>query len=132
MAVLKVRRGSPGKRDLLLQGKWLPIGTEFDTRDFPRVSKLPGKWAQLIRLGILYDDHLDDPGLLDELRKQREEFGASPVVESRPEPDVPIPLEPEDVARLDKPTVLQCGECGHQATSAHGLKVHVGKRHKKE
>jgi hypothetical protein len=134
MAVLTVRRPSPGKRELLFQGKHLPVGAEIDTRDFPRVSNLPGKWAQLVRLGIFYDDHLSDPELVREVNSQRDQFGSAPLVESRPEPVVPIGqhMDAEDHARLDKPTGLQCGECGHQANSEHGLKVHVGRSHKKE
>ena len=132
MAVLTVRRPSPGKRELVFQGKLLPVGASIDTRDFPAVSKMPGKWAQLVRLGILHDEHLSDAELAREVAAQRDQFGSAPLVESRMDHAVPIPLDEEDVARLDKPIGLQCGECGFQANSAHGLKIHAGRAHKKE
>src|SRR3990167_2281418 len=141
MALLKVKRPSPtaslqGRREFLLDGKWLPVGAEFDTRDFPRVSKLPGKWAQLIRLGFLHDDHLEDPDLVREVRAQRKELGSSElVVDVRPERVEPIDrfLAPSEIAevhaRLDKPLALQCGDCGFQATSSAGLKTHTTRKH---
>lgn len=127
MAVLTVRRPSPNHRELLFQGQRLAVGTDLDTRDFPRVEK--DKWAQLIRLGILLDEHLSDPDIARALKAQRVEFGESYAPEHRPEPGVPVPLDEEDIARLDKPMSLQCGECGKQMTSEHGLKVHVGRQH---
>ena len=127
MAVLKVRRPSPGKRELLLQGTWLPLGAEIDTGNFPQVSET--KWAQLIRQGIFDDDHLADPDLKRELDAQVREFGSARVVESRPDPGMPVPLDPEDIARLEKPIALMCGECGFQANSDHGLKIHIGRKH---
>ena len=137
MAVLTVRRPSHNKRELLLQGKWLPVGTEIDTRDFPQVSNIPGKWAQLVRLGILHDAHLTDPELVREVAAQRDEFGSAQLVPSRMDSFVPIDrdlrgnpaLDEEDIARLDKPIGLVCGDCGFQATSDHGLKIHVGRKH---
>src|SRR5512139_2120532 len=137
MAVLKVKRPSPaassqGRSELLLSGRWLPVGAEFDTRDFPKVSKIPGKWAQLIRLGFLHDDHLDDPELSREVQAQRETFGSAELVADTRQPRVePIDryLSPaeraETAAVLDKPIGLQCGDCGFQATSQRGLKTHI-------
>lgn len=144
MAVLKVKRPSPsaserGRRELLLGGKWLPVGTEFDTRDFPRVSKIPGKWAQLIRLGFLHDDHLDDPELASEVETQRRQFGSSELVaDTRTPPVEQIDRyltraeRAETAAKLEKPIGLQCGDCGFQATSQKGLRTHQTRKHKKE
>ena len=145
MAELTVRRPSAaeseqGRRILLFQGKRLPVGSQIDTQDFPKVGKIPGKWAQLIRLGFFHDDHLTDPQLVREVQAQRDEYGSAPLVDSRPEPVVPIDrdalghpaLSAEDVARLEKPIALVCGDCGFQANSAHGLKIHIGRSHKKE
>jgi hypothetical protein len=132
MALLTVRRPSPGRRELLLQGKWVPVGTDIDTSEFPRVSRIPGKWAQLVRLGILEDRHFADPDLVREVDSQREQFGSAPLVETRMDPGIPVPLDAEDIARLEKPTVLQCGDCGFHATSQQGLKVHVSRKHTKE
>jgi hypothetical protein len=145
MAVLTVRRPSPsesrqGRSVLVFQGKHLPVGAQIDTADFPRVGKIKGKWAQLIRLGYFHDDHLTDPDLVREVAAQRDEYGSAPAVDSRPDPVVPIDrdalgnpvLSAEDHARLDKPIGLQCGECGFQATSAKGLKTHTTRKHTKE
>lgn len=139
MAVLRVKRPSPGKRDLLFQGRWLTVGASIDTAEFPRVSKIPGKWAQLVRLGIFHDDHLEDPELVRELESQRAQFGASEmVIDTRPEPVAQIDRyltqrdRAEVAAVLDKPVALTCGECGYHAKSRQGLKVHVGRSHKKE
>ena len=131
MAVLTVRRPSPGKRELVFQGKLLPVGASIDTRDFPAVSKMPGKWAQLVRLGILHDEHLSDAELAREVAAQRDQFGSAPLVESRPDPVAPIGqfMDAEDHARLDKPIGLRCGDCGFQATSERGWKIHVGRKH---
>lgn len=139
MAVLKVKRPSAGKRGMSFQGQELPVGTEIDTRDFPKVSRLPGKWAQLIRLGWFHDDHLSDPELVREVAAQRDQFGsAEQVVDTRPEPVAPIdpyltPAERVEVdATLEKPAALQCGECGFQATTPRGLKTHQTRKHTKE
>lgn len=135
MAVLKVNRPSPGKRFLSFQGRQIPVGTEIDTRDFPRVSKIPGKWAQLVRLGILQDDDLSDPELVREVREQRDQFGTAELrVDTRPEPVEKIDqfLDAEDHARLDKPIGLQCGDCGFQAVNPAGLKRHQTRKHTKE
>ena len=145
MAVLTVRRPSPsqteqGERFLVFQGKRLPVGAQIDTRDFPKVSKLKGKWAQLIRLGYFHDDHLNDPELAREVESQRVEYGSAPHVDSRPEHGIPIDrdalgnrvLSSEDVARLEKPVGLQCGDCGFQASSPSGLKTHQTRKHTKE
>ena len=145
MAVLTVNRPSAGeseqgRRVLVFQGKRLPVGAQIDTSDFPRVGKIPGKWAQLIRLGFFSDAHLTDPELVREVNAQRDQFGSAPLVDSRPEHGVPIDrdalgnpaLSAEDVARLDKPVGLQCGECGFQASSPSGLKTHQTRKHTKE
>jgi hypothetical protein len=142
MAELTVRRPSAaeseqGRRILLFQGKRLPVGSRIDTNDFPRVGKIAGKWAQLIRLGFFHDDHLADPDLVREVAAQRDEFGSAPLVDSRPDPVMPIDrdalgnraLSAEDVARLEKPSTLACGDCTYQATSERGLKIHVGRKH---
>lgn len=136
MAVLTVRRPSPsassqGDRYLVFQGKRLPVGAQIDTKDFPRVGKIKGKWAQLIRLGFFHDDHLTDPDLVREVASQRDEYGSAPAVDSRPEPVVPVGrfLDAEDHARLEKPVGLQCGDCGFQATSPSGLKTHTTRKH---
>ena len=142
MAVLTVRRPSPsassqGDRFLVFQGKRLPVGAQIDTTDFPKVGKIKGKWAQLIRLGFFHDDHLTDPDLVREVASQRDEYGSAPAVDSRPDPVVPIDrdalgnpaLSAEDVAKLEKPVGLQCGDCGFQATSPSGLKTHTTRKH---
>lgn len=142
MAVLTVNRPSAGesnqgRRVLVFQGKRLPVGTQIDTTEFPRVGKIPGKWAQLIRLGFFSDDHLTDPELVREVSSQRVQYGSAPQVDSRPDPVMPIDrdalgnrvLSADDVARLEKPAGLQCGDCGFHASSPSGLKTHTTRKH---
>ena len=136
MTILRVKSPSPGKRELLLDGRWLPVGVEIDTSDYPAVAQKPGKWAQLVRRGFFHDP-LAGSELAREVAAQRDEFGAAPLVPSRMDPSIPIDrdragrqaLDEEDIARLDKPIGLVCGDCGFQATSAQGLKIHVGRKH---
>jgi hypothetical protein len=125
--VLKVAKPSPGKRDLLFQGQWIPVGTEIDMRNYPQVSAIPGKWDLMIDAGYFEDGRAADVDPPRAARRERLRSAAA-----RPDPVVPVMLDAEDIARLDKPSVLQCGECGFHATSAHGLKIHVGRSHKKE
>lgn len=139
MTVLKVKRPSAGLRVLKFQGRDLPLGAEIDTRDFPRVSAIPKKWAQLISQGYFYDiDHTADPELARDVREHRDEFGAPVPVSSMPEPVVPVDQyltaqeRAELGAQLDKPIGLECGECGFHAKSDQGLRVHIGRSHKKE
>lgn len=138
MALLRVKRPSPGKRELSFQGRRLSVGAEIDTRDFPKVGQIPGKWAQLVRVGIFHDDHLNDPELVREVKEQREQYGsAEQVVDNRPQPVAPIDqfLTPQEraeaAALLDKPLALQCGDCGFHATSSKGLKTHITRKHQK-
>jgi hypothetical protein len=139
MTILISKRGPEGKRGFPFQGRWLPEGTEVDTRDFPRVSAVPGKWDLMIDAGFFEDPRERE---LDPSRAARRERLRARA--SRPDPVVPIDrptpfgpsLDERDAAwvaaTLDKPIALQCGECGKQMKNEHGLKIHVSRSHKKE
>lgn len=124
--VLKTKRAFP------FQGKWLPEGVEIDMRDYPQVSKIPGKWDLMIDAGYFADMR---NAVLDPARHERRaRFEAAAFVAQRPDPVMPVDrfLDAEDHARLEKPTGLQCGDCGFQATSPSGLKTHTTRKHTKE
>lgn len=137
MTVLKVRRPSAtapgviGNRTLNFQGRRLPIGAEIETRDFPHINAQ--KWGQLVDQGWFENEGLmGDADIRREMRRRRD--AGLPSVQEAPrfkEPIVPVMLAPEDAARLDKPIVLQCGDCGFQATSSQGLKIHTTRKHAK-
>lgn len=117
------------KREFPFQGKVLPRGAEIDMRDFPQVSAIPGKWELMIDAGYFEDDR---ETVVDPTRAARRERLRPTPVDLKPDPGVPIQLDEEDVARLEKPEALTCGECGFHATSKHGLSIHIGRSHKKE
>jgi hypothetical protein len=128
---LRVAKGSANHRDLHFQGQWLPVGTEIDKRNYPRVSAIPGKWDLMVDAG--YFEDLGEEVLDPERAARRSRLGTP--TSSMPEPVVPVDqfLAPQERAEmnaaLDKPIGLQCGDCGFQANSAHGLKIHVGRKH---
>ena len=148
MTLLKVK-----KAEFPFQGQRLVRGQEIDTADFPVIGV--SKWWQLLDLGYL--DLVDQPGqeILKPFTGQTVRISdPTPGEESRTRirgvmnrtetidrkfwtrdelrEGAPRAVE-EKVSEppTDAPDVpLICSDCGHQAKNAHGLKVHVGRKHK--
>lgn len=132
MTVLKVRRPSPGRRgELNFQGRSLPVGAEVETRDYPKLGR--DKWAQLIRQGVFYDDNLADPDIRRVLEEQRREFGDK-IPDVKPLDPVVMLAEQPGLPPMPTPAGegIACGDCSHVAKNAHGLSIHVSRKHKKE
>ncbi len=105
MALLKIRRPS-----LKLFGRVFQRGETIESRDFPADQH---KWAQLIDHRLV--DLVDKPG------EPLEVEGLS-----RDQIALAVAVLPSDEGRRI------CADCDYVANTAHGLKVHVGRAHKKE
>lgn len=131
MTLLKVK-----KSRFPFSGRELEKDMQIETSDFPSINS--GKWTQLIDLG--YFELLDKPGndlVAAQLQRDRargvlertefidpDKWTALPGDDARP-PDAPQAKKPVDPAPS-----LQCSACEFTANTPHGLKVHVGRRHK--
>ena len=115
MTMLKVRRGTKGP-DLVLRGRTLPRGSVFDSSDFADVPALnERKWIQLQEQGLV--ELVDPPGRGVPTRAAAEQERAHAHLT-----DFAASLEDVD-------TPCPESDCDYVAKNAHGLKVHVGRRH---
>ncbi len=114
---------------LKLFGRIFQRGETIESRDFAADQN---KWAQLIE--HRYVDLVDKPGSepvpVDEMSRDEIAFAIGGVI-APPAPTVlgpdelVVPLEPPDGRRI-------CPDCDFVANTSHGLKIHAGRRHKKE
>ena len=112
----KFSRDSAGKRDVwfLFGGRRFELGETFDAREF---DAHPDKWDSLVNLGYL--DRVDDDGMV-----------TNRLVRERPQrrPSRAATEADEDMTATQPP--VTCEHCDYVAKNAHGIKVHVGRRHK--
>ena len=127
MTMLKVKKRS----GFPFQDTRLVGGAEIDTRQFPRVGE--HKWAQLLDQG--YFELVDKPGrditrALAERDRARQTLAntAETSVVLTPTGAVEEPIVETPIVVTTEP--IACGDCGFTAKTPHGLKVHVGRRHK--
>ena len=127
MVMLRVRRSL-----LELSGRVFRRGETIESREF-RIDQ--GKWAQLI--DHRYVDLVDKPGDLDEAT--RDEIAA---VLRHDNPAMVAPTASAWIGETGPETVLPihaaagtaapCSECGFVAKTAHGLTIHMARKHSKK
>lgn len=120
MTLLRVRKGRfPFGDGVLTRGETI------DSHDYPDIGEM--KWSQLIEHRFF--DLVDSPGN-DSARQVAEVERAKQITVTPVDAPESTVHEADDLAREIASVELGCPACEFVAKSPHGLKVHVGRRHK--